>query len=41
MVETLDGSFPEIGGPQYNPQYTIIPIIGTPKRDPEVMETPR
>ena len=34
METTIVGSFPKIRVPQYRPQYTIVLIIGTPKKVP-------
>ena len=37
---TLFGNFPNLGGPQYRPQNTIILIVGTPKMVPLILGNP-
>ena len=34
------GNFPELGGPQRRPHYTLILIMGTANKIPKILETP-
>ena len=40
-LEVLKWKFLKIGGPQYRPQYTIVLIIGTPKKVPLILGNPQ